>query len=155
MKKACTAALKRAEVQAVVYALLFIDHVAFSDCLCRTSVSTFAAGSAFIIIDNSVIVCNMDSVMLAGLFALFTAYAAVFADAACYLADICGAAAYVDFLVNVTKNDDMVGTCLCTDSAADTFRLVNSCKTVLDDDSVLRTNLCAVTETETAVSTYF
>ena len=134
--------------------LLFVDHIAFSDSLCRTCVSAFSAGCALAVVNDCMIVFNMYSVVLAGFFAFFTSNTSVFADASCYFAYIRRAAAYIDLLVNVTQNDKMIGTCLCTDTASDTFGFVNSCKTVLDDYSILRTDLGAVSESETAVSTY-
>lgn len=131
---------------------LFVDHVAFSDSLCRAGVGTLSAGCTNAVINDSMVVFNMDSIVLAGLFTLFTADTAVFADASCDFSYIGRAAAYIDFLVNITQNDKMVGTCLCTDTAADTLGLIDPCKTVLNDDSVLRTDLCTVAEAETSVS---
>ena len=63
-------------------------HVTFSDSLCRTSISTLSAGSTFIIVDYSMVVYNMDSVVFTGLFAFLTSDTTIFADAACYFTDI-------------------------------------------------------------------
>lgn len=93
----------------------------------------------------------MDSVVFALFLTELAADTAAFADAADDFSDIGGGAANVDLLVNITKYDKLVGTRLCTQSAAYALCFINAGKTVLDDYSVLRTDLCAVPEAETAV----
>ena len=93
----------------------------------------------------------MDSVVFALFLAELAADTAAFADAPHNFSDIGGGAANVDFFINITKHDKLIGTRLCTQSAAYALCFVNAGKTVLDDDSVLRTDLCTVPEAEAAV----
>ena len=93
----------------------------------------------------------MNSVMLAFFLAQLAADTAAFAHAPHDLSDVRGGAADVYLLVDIAKYYQLVGTRLCTKSAADTLGFIHARKTVPHDYGVLRTDPCAVPEAETAV----
>lgn len=126
--------------------------IAETNYLCGARRRAFSASRTLAVINSRKIVFHMDSVVLAFFLAKLAADTAAFANAADDFANLRGGTANVNFLVNVPKHNKLVGTHLCTKSAAYALCLVNTGKTVLDNDSVLRANLCAVPEAETAVS---
>lgn len=119
--------------------------------LCGAGFRAFAAGGTFAVVDPCQIVLNMDSVVFALFLTELAADTAAFADAPHYFSYIRGGAANVYLLVDVTQDDKLIGTYLGAKSAADALCFVNTCKTVLDENGVLRADLGAVPEAETAV----
>ena len=126
------------------------DEVALVDAMYGTNCRTLTASSTERVVDGSEVVNNLDSAALTGLLTLHTADTAVGAYLSCHSAlVVVGALNYHTGSI-LDKVDDTVGTLSYTDATADTLSGVNSCYTVFNSDSVLRTSNRAVTVAKTS-----
>ena len=124
------------------------DEVALVDTVNGTNLCTSATAGTKIVVDSGEIVLDGDSTLGTGLLTLHTADTTIGAI-------LTGESTLI--LVGALNNnaggvidevDDTVGALAYADAAADTLSGINLCYTVIDGDSVLRTNHSAVAVAE-------
>jgi hypothetical protein len=118
-----------------------------------TYISASATACAKLVIDGCKVVHNGNSAVRTSLLALHTADTAVRACLTCRSALIVVGACYYNAGCLVKKMDDGVRTLANANSASDTLACIYPCYTVLNGDSILRTNGNAVAVAKAGIST--
>ena len=129
------------------------NEVAFVDAVDGANLYARAATGAEGVIDGSKVVLNGDSTLRTGLLTLHTTDTTVGAVLTGESALILVGALHNHAGGVVDKVDDTVGALAYADAAADTLSGINLCYTVIDGDSVLRTNHSAVAVAEAGEGT--
>lgn len=125
------------------------------DTFSGTHFDTVAAGGAFVVVNDSVIVYHVNCVVRADLFTLTTADTAVFADADSFFGvEMAGANDFYS-LVIVKHTDEVVRTGFFAHAAAGAFLSVDDSNPVNDVNGLKLTSLDTVAKTQTAGSTLF
>ena len=120
----------------------------------RADSHTLAAAGAERVIDGGEVILNGNSAVRTGLLTLHTTDTAVGAVLTYSRALIVVGALNNNTGGVIDEVNDTVGTLSYTDAAADTLLGVNSCHTVFNGDSILRTSHSTVTVAKTSKVTY-
>lgn len=124
------------------------DKVSFVDTVYGADLYADGTARAKLVVDSSKVVFDLDSSVGAGLFALHTTDASVFALLACDSALFVVGAFHNHSGGVVYYLDNIIGTLTRAYTASDTFSGVNSRNAVFNADSVLGADLDAVTVSE-------
>ena len=129
------------------------DKVSFVYAMNRAYSHTFGAAGTKRIVYSCQIVNDFDSSVRTGLLTLHTTNTTVRADLSCYCALVVIGAFHHNSSGVVYDLDNIIGTFTSTHSAANAFFWIDVSNTVLDADSVMRTNAQAIAVSKTSKRT--